>query len=443
MPIQLSDSFDYRKLLRFTLPSIAMMVFTSVYGVVDGLFVSNYVGKTAFAAVNLIMPFPMLMSALGFMIGTGGSALVSMTMGQGDMPRAKSLFSMLVYITAALGAALAAVGIAVLPDVARLMGADETMLPYCISYGRIVLLSLPFFMLTNVFQSFLVTAEKPQLGLAVTVGAGVTNMLLDWLLVGVCAGGVEGAAWATFASQTVGGALPLIYFALPNRSTLRLGKCRMDLRALGKTCLNGSSELMSNVSMSLVGILYNWQLMRLAGEDGVAAYGVIMYVNFIFIAIYLGYSIGVAPVIGFHYGAGHHDELKSLLRKSLTINAVMAVVLTALSEVLARPLSAIFVSYDAALLTLTTHAFRVYAISFAMCGFNIFGSAFFTALGNGVVSAAISFLRTLLFQLVTVILLPMVMGVDGVWVAIIVAESLAMVVTFWFLHRHREHYHYA
>lgn len=443
MRIQLSDSFTYRKLLRFTLPSICMMVFTSIYGVVDGLFVSNYVGKTAFAAVNLIMPFPMLMSAIGFMIGTGGSALVSMTMGQGDKARANRIFSMLVYVSMALGITMSAVGIAVLPTVARFMGADETMLPYCVTYGRILLLGLPFYMLTNVFQTFLVTAEKPQLGLFVTVGAGVTNMVLDWLLVGVLPFGVEGAAWATFASQFVGGALPLIYFARPNSSLLKLGRTKLDLRALGNTCLNGSSELMTNVSMSLVSILYNWQLMRMAGEDGVAAYGVIMYVNFIFIAIFLGYSIGVAPVVGFHYGAGHHDELKSLLRKSLTITAVMAVALTALSEVLARPLSMIFVSYDAELLALTTRAFMIYSVSFLLCGFNIFGSAFFTALGNGVVSATISFARTLLFQILTVLALPLVLGVDGIWAAIIVAEGLALLVTFWFLYRHREHYHYA
>lgn len=443
MRIQLSDSFTYRKLFRFTLPSIAMMVFTSIYGVVDGLFVSNYVGKTAFAAVNLIMPFPMLLAAIGFMIGTGGSALVSMTMGQGDHARANRIFSLLVYVTLVGGIVLSAAGIAVLPTMARFMGADETMLPYCVAYGRIVLLGLPFFMLTNVFQTFLVTAEKPQLGLYVTVGAGVTNMVLDWLAVGVLHMGVEGAAWATFASQCVGGLLPLVYFARPNASLLRLGRTKMDLRALGNTCLNGSSELMSNISMSLVGILYNWQLMRLAGEDGVAAYGVIMYVNFIFIAIFLGYSIGVAPVIGYHYGAGHHDELKSLLRKSLTIISGMAVGLMILSEVLARPLSMIFVSYDAELLNLTTRAFMIYAVSFLLCGFNIFGSAFFTALGNGVVSAAISFARTLLFQVVTVLLMPMVLGVDGIWAAIIVAEGLAVIVTFWFLYRHREHYHYA
>lgn len=442
MRIQLSDSFTYRKLLRFTLPSVGMMVFTSIYGVVDGLFVSNYAGKTPFAAVNLVYPVLMLLAAIGFMMGAGGSALVSMTLGQGHRERANRIFSMLVTVTATSGGVLTLLGEAFLPQIVALLGADESLTPDCLTYGRIILLSLPFFMLTNMFQTFLITAEKPKLGLAVTVGAGLTNIVLDYLLVGVLPFGIAGAACATAASQAVGGLLPIMYFARKNDSLLRLTAFRFDGKALWRACTNGASELMTNVSLSLVNILFNWQLMRLIGEDGVAAWGVVMYVSFIFIAIFLGYSVGVGPVIGFHYGAGHHDELRSLLRKSLVIIGCTALVLTALSEAVTRPLTAIFVGYDAELWALTRRAFAIYSFSFLICGFNIFGSAFFTALGNGGVSAAISFLRTLVFQIITVLLLPMFWGLDGIWSAIVVAEGLALTVTIWFLVRLKGRYHY-
>lgn len=442
MRIQLSDSFTYRKLLRFVLPSVVMMVFTSIYGVVDGLFVSNYAGKTPFAAVNLVYPVLMLLAAIGFMIGSGGSALVSMTLGQGQRERANRIFSMLVTVAALSGVVLTLLGELFLPQIIILLGADESLAPDCLVYGRIILLSLPFFMLTNMFQTFLITAEKPKLGLAVTVGAGVTNIVLDYLLVGAWPFGIAGAAWATAASQVVGGLVPILYFARKNDSLLRLTSFRFDGKALWRTCTNGSSELMTNISLSLVNILYNWQLMRLIGEDGVAAWGVVMYVSFIFIAIFLGYSVGVGPVIGFHYGAGHHDELRSLLRKSLVIIGCTSLVLTALSEAVTRPLTAIFVGYDAELWALTRRAFAIYSFSFLICGFNIFGSAFFTALGNGGVSAAISFLRTLVFQIITVLLLPMFWGLDGVWSAIVVAEGLALAVTIWFLVRLKGRYHY-
>ncbi len=442
MRIQLSDSFTYRKLLRFVLPSVVMMVFTSIYGVVDGLFVSNYAGKTPFAAVNLVYPVLMLLAAIGFMMGSGGSALVAMTLGQGNRERANRIFSMLVTVTAVSGAALTLLGEWFLPRIVILLGADESLIPDCLTYGRIILLSLPFFMLTNMFQTFLITAEKPKLGLAVTVGAGMTNIALDYLLVGVLPLGIAGAAWATAASQAVGGLVPMLYFARRNDSLLRLTAFRFDGRALWRACTNGSSELMTNISLSLVNILYNWQLMRLIGEDGVAAWGVVMYVSFIFIAIFLGYSVGVGPVIGFHYGAGHHDELRSLLRKSLVIIGLTSLVLTVLSEAVTRPLTAVFVGYDAELWALTRRAFAIYSVSFLICGFNIFGSAFFTALGNGAVSAVISFLRTLLFQVMTVLLLPLFWGLDGVWAAIVVAEGLALVVTAGFLVRLRGRYHY-
>lgn len=442
MKIQLSDHFTYKKLIRFTLPSIVMMIFTSVYGVVDGLFVSNFVGKTPFAALNLIMPFLMIFSAIGFMIGTGGSALVSMTLGEGKRDKANSLFSMLIYITIGAGVVFGALGLVFLRPVARLLGAEGEMLEYCVEYGRVLAPALPFFMLQNTFQSFLITAEKPHFGLAVTVAAGVTNIVLDALFVAVFHWGLTGAAVATLLSQMVGGLVPLIFFFTPNSSLLRLGRCKFDDRALLKTCTNGSSEMMTNISLSLVNMLYNFQLMRFAGEDGVAAYGVIMYVNFIFIGVFVGYSIGSAPIIGYHFGAKNHGELQNMYKKSLRLVAGFAIVLTALAELFAPLLSSIFVSYDAALLQMTTRAFRIYSLAFLVMGFSIFGSSFFTALNNGLVSAAISFLRTLLFQVAAVLVLPELFQLDGVWASIVAAELLSVGVTAYFFVRMRKQYQY-
>ncbi len=442
MKVNLSDHFTYQKLLNFVLPSIVMMVFTSIYGVVDGLFVSNYAGKTAFAAINLVMPFIMVLGGMGFMIGTGGTALVAKVLGEGEKKEANRYFSMMVLVTLLLGVALSVVGVIFMRPVSRLLGATEAMMDDCVLYGRIVIAFTFTFMLQNVFQSFLIVAEKPKLGLGVTVAAGVTNMVLDALFVGGFGWGIAGAAVATGLSQCVGGILPLIYFLRPNNSLLRLCKTRLELRPILKACGNGSSELMSNISSSFVSMLYNFQLLRFAGEDGVSAYGVLMYVQFIFVAIYVGYAVGSAPIVGFHYGAKNHNELKNLLRKSTLLMASSGVVLTILAMVLADPLAKIFVGYDQGLYDLTRHAFRVFAYSFLLAGFNIFASSFFTALNNGAVSAAISFLRTLIFQTASVLLLPLVLGVDGVWWAIFAAEVFASLISVAFLFAKRERYHY-
>lgn len=442
MKIQLSDHFTTPRLLRFVFPSIIMMIFTSIYGVVDGLFVSNYVGKTPFAAVNLIMPFLMIMGTVGFMFGTGGSAVVSQALGEGKPDKANQYFSMMVYIVIGSGIVLTLVGLLFLRPIAIAFGASGEMLDNCVVYGRIILCTLTAFMLQNVFQSFLVTAERPQLGLAVTVAAGVANMLLDFIFVAVFRWGIVGAAAATAASQLIGGVVPLMYFLRPNTSKLHLVKTKLNAHILGKTCINGSSELMINISMSLVNILYNFQLMHYIGEDGVAAYGIIMYVSFIFAAIFIGYSIGSAPIIGYHYGAGNHTELKGLFRKSLFLITLWNVILTALAILTAQPLAKIFVGYDIGLTGLTTRALALYSLSFLFMGHNIFGSAFFTALGNGVVSAAISFLRTLLFQVAAVLILPRLLGIDGIWLAIVVAELLALVITIYFFIKKKDNYHY-
>lgn len=441
-PIQLSDHFTYTRLIRFVIPSIIMMIFTSIYGVVDGFFVSNVVGKTPFAAVNLIMPFLMIFGGIGFMIGTGGSAIIARTLGMGDHDRANRVFSMLIYVTIVLGVILSVIGIAFLRPISIALGAEGEVIDYCVKYGRIILVALTAFMLQNVFQSFLVTAEKPKLGLYVTVAAGVTNMVGDWLLVSVFKLGVEGAAIATALSQVVGGVIPLIYFIRPNSSLLRLTRAKLDWGVLFHTCTNGSSELMSNISMSIVNMLYNMQLLKYAGEDGVAAYGVIMYVNFIFVAIFIGYSIGSAPIIGFNYGAENTDELQNIFKKSLKLILGSGIVLTIAAIMLSRPLAGIFVAYDAALLEMTVHGFKIYSLSFLICGFSIFGSSMFTALSNGLVSALISFLRTLLFQVSMVIVLPIFWELEGVWWSVVAAEVFSILVTLFFIMRMRTKYKY-
>ena len=442
MNIKLSDHFTYKKLFRFTLSPIIMMVFTSIYGVVDGFFVSNYVGKNSFAAINLIMPFLMIIGGMGFMVGTGGSALTAKTLGEGDNKRANAYFTMIVKFTVILGIILSVFGIVFIRPIAHFLGADSEMIGECIVYGRVILVFNIAFMLQNVFQSFLVTAEKPRLGLVATVAAGVTNMVLDALFIAGFKWGVAGAAAATGISQVVGGILPLIYFLKPNNSLLRLTSAKLKAKPLLSACANGSSELMSNISSSVVSMIYNFQLMKYVGEDGVSAYGVLMYVQFIFVAIYIGYAIGCAPITGYHFGAQNHVELKNMLRKSAFLSAISGIVLTILAIVLSSPLAKLFVGYDEGLYELTRHAFSLFSYSFLLAGFNIFTSSFFTALNNGAVSAAISFMRTLIFQTSSVLILPIFLGVDGIWWAITVAEVFAFILSLIFLFAKREKYHY-
>lgn len=442
MKIKLSDHFTYSKLLRFVFPSIIMMVFTSIYGVVDGLFVSNFVGKTAFASINLVMPFVMILGGIGFMIGTGGTALVSKLLGEGNNEKANKVFTMMIIFTLLFGVVLSLVGIFSMPWVADFLGATEEMMADCVLYGRIVTGFTVAFMLQNVFQSFLIAAEKPKLGLWVTVAAGFTNMILDAVFIIPFKWGVAGAAIATGLSQCVGGIFPLIYFSRKNSSLLRLAKTKLEIKPILNACGNGSSELMSNISSSIVSMIYNFQLMKYIGEDGVSAYGVLMYVQFIFIAIYIGYSIGCAPITGYHFGAQNHGELKNMLRKSSFLSAVSGAALTVLAIALSSPMAKLFVGYDEALYDLTRHAFKLFAYSFLLAGFNFFASSFFTALNNGAVSAAISFMRTLIFQTSSVLILPLFLGVDGIWWAITVAEAFAFLLSLAFLFAKRKKYHY-
>lgn len=449
--IKLSDHFDYKKLLRFVFPSVVMMVFISIYSIVDGLFVANFAGEIPFAALNLIFPLIMILGSVGFMLGTGGNAVISKALGEGDNERANRIFSMLVYTTIAVGISLAIIGISIAPAVARLFAKTEEnmsiedkqkLIEYCTIYARIILAALPGFMLQNAFQGFFVTAEKPRLGLFVTLFAGAGNVLLDALFVAIFKWGLAGAAMATAINQMVGGILPIIYFARKNDSLLRLGKTCFDGKVLVRVCINGLSELISNVSMSVVTILYNAQLMRIVGIAGVSAYGIMQYIGFIFIGMNIGYAVGTAPIIGFHYGAQNHDELKNILKKSVTLLLFSGVAIALFSAIFARALAGIFVSYDENLLQLTTHGMRIYSLAFLVCGVNIFISAFFTALSNGGISLLISFARICIFQVATVLLLPIWLGVTGVWLSLSVAEVCALLLSIVLLVKLNKNYHY-
>ncbi len=442
MNIQLSDRFNYKRLIRFTFPSVLMMVFTSIYGVVDGFFVSNYVGKTPFAAVNFIMPFLMVVGVLGFMFGTGGSALIAKTLGEGKIKKAQEIFSFLVYITIISGVIIATISIIFLKPIAIFLGAGEILVNDCVLYGRIILAALPFLMLQYAFSSFVITAERPQLGLIMSIVAGVLNITGDFLFISVLDMGITGAALATALGQVVGGIIPVVYFCLNKSLTLSLGKFKWDKKALMKTCTNGSSEFMSNASMSVIGMLYNFQLMKYAGENGVAAYGTIMYVNFIFLAIFIGYSTGIASVISYHFGAKNVDELKSLFKKSCIIISVCSLAMFVISECLSYPLGKMFVGYDRELLSMTVHAFIIYSFSFLFSGVVIFGSAFFTALNDGLTSALISFLRTMVFQIVAVLILPLIWELNGIWYSIVASEIMAAIATVVFLIIKRKKYMY-
>lgn len=444
MSIKLSDHFTYRKLLRFTLPSIAMMIFTSIYGVVDGYFVSNFAGKEPFAAVNLIMPFIMIVATVGFMFGTGGTALVSKTFGEGDPERANRCFSLFVYASFLLGILFSVLGIVFLRPIAALLGATGTLLDNCVIYGRIVIAAMPFFVLQLLFQSFFVAAEKPNLGFWVIVAGGVTNMIGDAVLVTLLPQEMKlsGAAIATALGQLVGGGVPLVYFFRKNDSILRLGKTCFDGKALWKATTNGVSELVNSAAMSVVGMVMNVQLLKYAGENGVAAYGVMMYVSMIFSGVFIGYSVGTAPVIGFHFGAKNRSELSNLLKKSLILLLIGGILMVAAAEALAKPLALLFVGYDAELMQLTVSGFRIFGLSFFFMGFAIFGSGFFTALNDGVTSAIISFLRTLVFELAAILLLPLLFQTTGLWCAIVVAELMATLLSFLFMALKRKHFGY-
>ena len=440
--IKLSNHFTYKKLLRFTVPSIVMMICTSMYGVIDGIFVSNYIGKTSLAAINFIMPVLYIFAMFGYMFGAGGSALVSKTLGEGDKKRANGLFSLFVYISIIFGVFMTIFGYFFMEPLVRWFGADGELLEQSLVYGHIFILALTAWILLYVFQLFFITAEKPKLGLWVTIASGVTNIVLDALFIVVFEWGIAGAAAASAIGQLVGGVFPIIYFARKNSSILRLTKPVIDFKAIFQGFANGSSELVSGMSASFGSILYNVQLLKYAGENGVAAYGVLMYISMIVTSIFNGYSSGIVPVIGYHYGARNHDELKSLLKKSIVVVGLFSTSIFTLSELLAYPIAKLYVGYDEELMRITTHGFFVYSFAFLFMGMAVFASSFFTALNNGTVSAMVAFLRTLVFETTAIIMLPIIFGVDGIWGSVVLAELMAAVVGIGFIHKMHTRYCY-
>lgn len=442
MQINLSDHFDYSRLLRFTLPSIAMVVFTSIYGVVDGFFVANYAGKQAFAAVNLSYPVIMILGTLGMMFGSGGSALVAAAQGRGRKKLANDYFSLITYSAFISGVVLVALFWFLLEPLMKLMGATGGLLENSVLYGHVMMISLPAFILQSMFQILFITAGKPKLGFCITVGAGVANMVLDFVLVGILGYGLVGAGIATVVSEFFGGVAPLFYFFHDNGSTLRLKRTRWVPEALFKTCFNGSSELLSGISSSLIGALYNFQLMKFVGENGVAAFGVVMYLTFIFCDIFVGYCNGVAPIISNHFGANDKDELRNLFKRCVVIIAILGVALFTIAEMSAPILARFFVGQDSDLFEMTQHACRIVSFCFLLSGFGIFGSSLFTALNNGVLSAIISVGRSVVFGTMTVMLLPIFFGVDGIWLAVWATEIASIIVVIYFVIRKRKNYGY-
>ncbi len=442
LKIKLSDHFDYKRLVRFVTPTVFMLIVTSIYGIVDGFFVSNFIGKDAFAGVNLVMPMLMALGALGFMIGTGGSALISKTLGEGKKDKANTYFTTLLVVTVIGGIILTVIGFLALDPFVRLLGADESILKECMLYGQTVMICLTFYMLQNSFQSFLVVAEKPSMGLMISIVTGIMNIVLDFIFIYYFKWGIQGAALATTLSIIIGAIVPIVYFLRPNTSALKITKPHFEYKMLVKVCTNGSSEMVTNLSASFIGMLFNYQLLHFAGANGVAAYGVIMYVNIIFMSFFFGYSIGVTPVIGYNYGAQNKEELRSLLKKSLILTTYVSVFMCILSIVLAKPLGMLFVGYDQTLLDMTIHGMKVYALSFLVCGFNIFFTSLFTALNNGVISATLSVVRILVFQILMVFILPLFLGLDGIWLSVFVAEILAVVVGIVFVVMKNKTYHY-
>lgn len=439
----LGGHYGARRLFISSLPLIGMMVLISIYSIVDGLFVSNLVGTTAFAALNLIWPAIGLVGALGLMVGTGGAALVSKTLGEGDEPRANRYFSMFVEFILLLSVVLAVPLLVWMEPLAVAIGAEGEMVRQCAIYGRICAAGMPAFMMQMGIQPFFMVAGRPRMGTWISLVSGLLNIGLDALFIIVCGWGLAGAAAGSMLACCFGGFYPLWYFSSRfNRSSLAFKATGFEFGPLAKACSNGLSEFVGNISFNIVSMCYNWQLMRFYGENGVAAYSVILYLGFIFVAVYSGYNMTVTPLVGFNFGAGNKRELRSLLRHSLTLMLVLGVLLAGTAELLAGPAARLFVGYDSELTALTVHATRLYAPSFLITGLTLFVSAWFTGLNNGPVSALASFSRTFVFELSCVFLLPVLLGVNGIWLSAPAAEILSLFLGAALLLRFRSRYGY-
>jgi len=428
MKIELQGHYGYGRLVRTMLPSIATMIVSSIYSIADGLFVSNYAGSTAFAAMNIIWPGIQILAVFGLMVGAGGSALVSKTLGEGDQDKACRIFSMLTRITMLAGIAMAFLFFILMKPLTWVLGAEGGMIQMATTYGRIIVITLPLYMIQMMFQPFFMVAEKPELGTQISIICGVVNIVLDALFIIVFRLGLIGAALGTAISIATGGLFSLIWFlSKRNKTHLQFRKnVKTEWKHVGKSCSNGLSEYVGNVALSVVSICYNLQLMKYIGESGVAAYGILMYLGFVFAAVFIGYNLSVTQIIAFNYGERNHTELRSLLHKSIILISVGGVIMTTVAETAAAPLARFFVGYDESICILTIRAIRIYMLSFLICGLNMFASAWFTALNNGIISAISAFVRTFIFELGCVFILPTFFGVDGIWNAVNVAEVCAL-----------------
>ena len=438
--IKLSDHFSCAKLLLFAIPTIGMIMISITYDVVDGYFVSNYIGKTAFSAVNIIYPFQLLLSMVGYMFGSGGSALIAAELGDGNQQNARLYFTAIIKAAAAIGVVLAVAGVLLLRPVAVMIGATPEILEYGLPYGRTLFLFLPIMILGYTFQSILITAEKPKLGLYISLGNLFSNALLDWLFVAVFKWGMVGAAVATGIGACLNGLVPLIYFARPNSSPLHFCKGRVQVKPLLKACGNGSSEMVNDMSTSLIFVLYNYQLLRMLGEDGVAAYGVTVFVEGIFAAVFYGLAMQATSIVGYHFGAKNYPELKSLLKNGIILNFISGILMFVLAQVSAPLISRIYVGYDETVYRLSVHAMRMYAFAFLLQGFNEYASAYFTGLNNGLVSGILAFTRTFLIQTVMILVLPLLLGTDGLWLAQAATEVFAAVIAIVFFITRKHEY---
>lgn len=419
-------------LLKFAAPSIVMMVFMSLYTIVDGIFVSRFLGSNALSSLNIVYPVISVAIALSTMLGTGGSAIISKYLGEGKNERAREALTQFVVLTLLLSFVLLILSEMFLTPISRLLGASDVLLADCRLYLGASMLFAPACMLQAVFQSFLVTAGRPGLGLLLMTGAGICNMILDYVLIVPCQMGIAGAALATGIGQCIPAVCGLCFF-LFTRQDLRFCRFTFSAKEILDACYNGSSEMVSQLSNAVITFLFNIVMMSLAGEHGVAAITILLYGQFLFNAVYLGFSIGISPVIGFQYGAGDRTKLRKIYRISFLSVAISSVVIVAAAICFSPTIVAIFTK-DQRTFELASVGFRLFAVNFLFSGINITSSGFFTALSNGKVSALISFSRTLVFIVISLLILPRILGITGAWIAIPVAEFLTLLISGW-MHR--------
>ena len=436
----LSRAYTLSGLVRFALPSMVMMVFLSVYTIVDGIFISNFVGTLALGAVNIIFPLISLEMGLGIMLATGSNAIIARRLGEGDAALARQNFSLVVLVAVVCGLMVEGLALLFLPQIIDLLGASAAQYPYCRDYPRAMLLFAPALFLQVGFQSYFVTAGRPKLGLLVMVGAGLVNIGLDYLLIPRL--GVAGAGLATGLGYMVPAMAGLCFFARPRGGDLYLVRPSLERGLLWRACLNGSSEMVSNMANAVSTFLFNIMFMRCYGEDGVAAITMALYFQFVFAAVYFGYSGGVAPIISYKFGNGDTAGLRQVVRDSFRFILGISLLNFTVAILVSAPALLLFAGGNREVASIAQEGFPLFAVSFLFAGVGIFASNMFTALSDGVTSALISFMRTLLFLALAILLLPLVFKEAGLWAAISVAEGMGALVALVCLVLRRPQYQY-